>query len=1087
MIIQTAVRRPVAILMVFLGLVLIGFQARQRLSVDLLPSINYPNLTVITNYSDTPADDLTRLVTQPLEEVITGLAGVRRVVSKTREGVSTITVQYEWGTEMDFANLHLREAIDRVAYREDFPAAADRPLILRWDPSARPIAIMVLNGDGPMARMTEFAREVVKPALEQINGVSQAEVIGGAEREILVRPDFDKLRLYGLTMGDLSQALSVANISFPGGRIRKGPLHLPLRILGEFENLDEIRQTEIPAAGPGIIINDVAEVLDTTKEPEGHTLITDREVVSLHLYKEVGENTIETTAEVDKILGILGGQYTELDYRFIYRDADFVQESFQGLWDSLKFGGLLAFLVLFLFLMDWHSPIVVGLAIPVSIMTTFAFLYFADVGLNLMSLGGLSLAAGMLVDNSIVVLENINRHLKLPRQPGDTRATICARAAAEVASPVVAATLTTVAVFFPVIYVPGVAGEFFRDQALTVTISLSISILVSLLLQSMLTAHIKSTMTFIIVMVPVALAVYLGQTLLAEQWAKLWVKLALIAAGGILGAILNIFLEPFVARQADKTGNEEPPRVFRPFNAGFNFVMKRYHGLLEKVLDHKLAFLCVLLVGLAVVAFSATQMRLSFMPDRTRGDFNLALELPAGTPLEATEELSRRLAAFLAPMEEVVTVYSQVGVTEKTLASLKEYSAANTARLRVMLRPSREGRQDLRRVKDRLQPLLEAEEGLIFTYHEEGVGLREILASGEAAFTLGVVAEKGDDALAAAADLLPRLRAIDGLADLEMDRVLGNPTVEVTIDREKALRFDLEPDQLAGELRNRIQGTVATTYNEIEQRIDIAVRLPLDQRYDLPTVLASPVAVGGGKTVPLGSFVLKSTGTPVRELVRRDQRRQITISGDVDGRSVADVWTDVNALLENLDTTEGVAFVTGGEQEEINSSFHDLGYALLLSALLVYMILAAQFESFLDPLIISAVLPIGVGGALLALLLTGQTLNIISLIGMIALLGIAVNDAIVKVATIRRLRGEGRPGRAAILEASSLRFRPIIMTTVTTVLAMIPMGLGLGTGEQMQRPLALTIIGGLSIATLLTLFLTPVVYEMLHRRTDKEY
>jgi HAE1 family hydrophobic/amphiphilic exporter-1 len=1027
MIIQTAVRRPVAILMLFAGLVLIGFQARQRLSVDLLPSINYPNLTVITNYADTPADDLTRLVTQPLEEVITGLAGVRRVISKTREGVSTITVQYEWGTEMDFANLHLREAIDRVSYREDFPAAADRPLILRWDPSARPIAILVLHGDDPMARMTEFAREVVKPALEQINGVSQAEVIGGAEREILVRPDFGKLRLYGLTMENLSTALRVANISFPGGRIRKGPLHLPLRILGEFENLEEIRQTEIPAAGPGITIGDVAEVLDTTKEPEGFTLISDEEVVSLHLYKEVGENTIETTKEVDKILGILGDQYTDLDYTFIYRDADFVQESFQGLYDSLKYGAVLAFLVLFFFLMDWRSPIVVGLAIPVSIMTTFAFLYFADVGLNLMSLGGLSLAAGMLVDNSIVVLENINRHLRLARKAGEDVSDVCARAAAEVASPVVAATLTTVAVFFPVIYVPGIAGEFFRDQALTVTISLLVSIFAALLLQPMLSAHLL------------------------------------------------------------KTPGDRPGMIFRPFENLLNRILNTYHGILERVMDHKVAFLVILLLALGGAGFMGSQMRLSFMPDRTRGDFNLSLELPAGTPLEVTHDLAARLAAFLAPMEEVSTVYSQVGVTEKTLASLKEYSAANTARLRVMLRPSRQGRRDLARVKERLESKLASQEGAIYAFHEEGVGLREILASGEAAFTLGIVAEKSDDAMDAANQLLPRLRKVPGLEDVEMDRVLGNPTVEVTIDREKALRFGLEPEQLAGELRNRIQGTVATTYNEIEQRIDIAVRLPLEQRYDLPQVLASPVAVGEGKTVPLGSFVLQTTGTPVRELVRRDQRRQITIAGDVDGRSMADVWHDVDALLAAADLPEGVAFVTGGEQEEINNSFRDLGYALLLSALLVYMILAAQFESFLDPLIISAVLPVGVAGALVTLTLTGQSLNIISLIGMIALLGIAVNDAIVKVATIRRLRGEGMKGREAIMAASSLRFRPIIMTTVTTVLAMVPMGLGLGTGEQMQRPLAITIIGGLSIATLLTLFLTPVVYEMLHRKTDKEY
>jgi HAE1 family hydrophobic/amphiphilic exporter-1 len=671
--------------------------------------------------------------------------------------------------------------------------------------------------------------------------------------------------------------------------------------------------------------------------------------------------------------------------------------------------------------------VVVGLAIPVSIMTTFAFLYFAGVGLNLMSLGGLSLAAGMLVDNSIVVLENINRHLRLKKGSKTPIGDICANATTEVASPVIAATLTTVAVFFPVIYVPGIAGEFFRDQALTVTISLVVSIFAALLLQPMLSAHIL------------------------------------------------------------KTPKDVPSLLFRPGERAFQAVIRYYHRLLGRVLDHKAAFLLILLIALAGSGVLGMKMRLSFMPDRTRGDFTLAMELPAGTPLEMTFQTASDLAGFLVPMEEVQTVYSQVGVTEKTLASLKDYSSANTARIRVMLRPSRQGRQDMERVKERLQSRLASQEGALFVFSEEGVGLREILASGEAAFTLGVVAEKSEEARIVAEQLLPRLRAIDGLGDVEMDRMMGNPTVEVTIDREKALRFGLEPESLARELRNRIQGTVATTYNEIEQRIDIAVRLPRDQRYDLSKVLASPIAVGDGKTVPLGSFVIQSRGTPVRELVRRDQRRQITISGDVNGRSVADVWHDVDALLAGTEVSEGVAFVTGGEQEEINNSFRDLGYALLLSALLVYMILAAQFESFLDPLIISAVLPVGVAGALLTLFFTGQTLNIISLIGMIALLGIAVNDAIVKVATIRRLRSEGMSGRDAIMEASTLRFKPIIMTTVTTVLAMAPMGLGLGTGEQMQRPLAITIIGGLSIATLLTLFLTPVVYEMLHRRTDKEF
>ncbi len=1027
MIIQTAVRRPVAVLMLFAGLVLIGLKARERLSVDLLPTINYPNLTVITNYADTPADDLTRLVTRPLEEVITGLAGVKSVVSKTREGVSTITVQYEWGTEMDFANLHLREAIDRVAYREDFPAAADRPLILRWDPSARPIAIMVLHGDDPLKHMTEFAREVVKPALEQIHGISQAEVIGGAEREILVQPDFDKLRLYGLTMSDLATALRVANVSFPGGRIRKGPLHLPLRILGEFENLDEIRSTEIPAAGAELTIGDLATVSDGVRDPDGYTLDGKQEVVSLHLYKEIGANTIEATSEVDKVLGILKGQYPGLDYSFIYRDADFVKQSFEGLQTSLIYGAILAFLVLFVFLMDLRSPIVVGLAIPVSIITTFAFLHFTHVSLNLMSLGGLSLAAGMLVDNSIVVIENINRYLS-ERRPGMNVPDLCASATAEVASPVVAATLTTVAVFFPVIYVPGIAGEFFRDQALTVTISLMVSIFVALLLQPMLSAYIL------------------------------------------------------------KAPAEHPSAFFRPFELAFEALRKRYHSLLVATLDHKGRFMMGLVVLFAIAGYLGSRMPFAFMPERTRGDFTLSMELPTGTPLEVTRDAAENIAAFLAPMPEVTTVYSQVGVTEKTLASLKEYSAPNTARIRVMLRPSRHGRRDLAHVRARLQPMLDQQKGADFAYREEGVGLREILSSGEAPFTLGIVAEKSAQALAVADALLPQLQAIAGLEDVQMDRVLGNPAVEVNINRELALRYGLEPDALARELRDRIQGTVATTYNEIEQRIDIAVRLPRDERYDLDKILASPVQVSGGKTVPLGSFITQTTSTPVREIVRRDQRRQITLAGDVNQRSLAAVWKDVDALLDRTKVPDGVAFLTGGEQEEINNSFRDLGYALLLSALLVYMILAAQFESFLDPLIISAVLPVGVAGGLITLDLTGQTLNIISLIGMIALLGIAVNDAIVKVATIRRLRAdEGLGVREAIYRASNLRFKPILMTTLTTVLGMVPMAMGLGTGEQIQRPLAITIIGGLSLATVLTLFLTPVVYELLHSRIDREY
>ncbi|MBD3162644.1 MAG: hypothetical protein GF346_09765, partial [Candidatus Eisenbacteria bacterium] len=397
---RTLIERPIAVSMLFLALVLIGVLSFDRLPVDLLPGIVYPRLTVVTTYEEIPAEDVERLVTRPLEEVVTALTGVRRVVSRSREGVSMITVEYEWGTQMDFANLHLREAIDRVAFREDFPEEAERPLILRWDPTSRPISILVLQGEGDLRERTEFAREVVKPALEQVDGVSQAEVVGGAEREILVQPDPAKLAIYSIDLEAIRQALAFSNVSFPGGKIRRGPLHLSLRIAGEYESLEQIRATEIEReTGASIRVEDVARVLDTVKKPEGVTLLGGEPVVSILLYKEPEANTIQVSERVEEALAVVEEDYGGVGHRFVYRDAEYVRASFSGLVQSILLGAGLAFLVLIFFLRDLRSPIVVGLSIPISILITFGLLYFGKVKLNLMSLGGISLATGMLVDN----------------------------------------------------------------------------------------------------------------------------------------------------------------------------------------------------------------------------------------------------------------------------------------------------------------------------------------------------------------------------------------------------------------------------------------------------------------------------------------------------------------------------------------------------------------------------------------------------------------------------------------------------------------------------------------------------------------
>ena len=1032
---RLVIQRPIAVSMLFLALVLIGALSYWRLPVDLLPSITYPRLTVITSYEDIPAEDLERLVTQPIEEVVTALSGVRRVVSRTREGVSIITVEYEWGTQMDFANLHLREAVDRVAFRDDFPEDAERPVILRWDPLSRPISILTLEGDGDdLQSITEFTREVVKPALQQVDGISQAEVVGGADREILVEPDVEKMSIYGVTVEDIQLALARSNISFPGGKIRRGPLHLSLRISGEYESLKDIEATDIVRVGQSSIrVSDVARVIDTVKEPKGATLVRSQPVVSLLIYKEPDANTIQVAREIDRSLDVLSEDYGDFKYEFVYRDAEYVRASFRGLVQSLIVGACLAFLVLFVFLRDFRSPIVVGVSIPVSITITFAFLYFGNVKLNLMSLGGLSLAAGMLVDNAIVVLENINRHIadrrgKRPKSGEitslDSRRLIAESAVvgtSEVARPVLAATLTTVAVFFPVVYVPGIAGAFFRDQALAVTFSLLVSLGTALLLQPMISARL-------------------------------------------------------LAR-----GDEVPRGLFRLFENIYQAGYRVYHRLLVRSLRHPVALLTILVVALAAAGFVGKNLQRSFMPERTSGDLRAEIELPSGTPLEETIVTVAALADWLDADDDVKTVFSQVGQTDQTLASYKEYTGPNTAQIRVILEPGRGSRQRGLKIQRDFSSKLNAMPGVSYVFHDEGIGLRELLASDEAPFSIGIVSEDPLEAFDVADELMRRLTDDEMMADLHVDRVIGTPNLVVHLDTEEILRSGLDPTRVARELRNRISGVEATTFNEVDQRIDIAVRFPRDQRRDLGGALNAPIRLTTGETVPLRKFISLSEERPLRELTRRNQQRMVTISADLRGGSVDDAWHQARLVAADMDLPTGVRIVEGGERREMVQSFRDLGWAMLLAVLLVYMILAAQFESFVDPMLIAAVLPLGAAGALVTIAITNGSINILSLIGMVALLGIAVNDAIIKVDTMRRLRSEGVDGYEAILMASRLRLRPILMTSATTILAMIPMAIGMGGGEQLQRPLAITIIGGLFVTTALTLFFTPILYQLAHR------
>jgi HAE1 family hydrophobic/amphiphilic exporter-1 len=491
--------------------------------------------------------------------------------------------------------------------------------------------------------------------------------------------------------------------------------------------------------------------------------------------------------------------------------------------------------------------------------------------------------------------------------------------------------------------------------------------------------------------------------------------------------------------------------------------------------------LLALLAGLAVTAFIGSRLDRSLMPERSSGDFRIDLELPAGTPLEETVAASAGFAAWLEADPDVHKVFTQAGRTERTLAAVKDYSGPNTAEVRVILEAGRGGRRKGLRIQREAVERLNAMPGVQYVFQEEGIGLRELLASDEAPFSLGVVADDPMTALEYAEELMHALNDRGVVDDPHTDRVLGTPNLVMRLDAEEIARNGLDPDRLAREIRNRVRGVEATTFNEVDQRIDISVRIPRDERRDLTSALNSPVQLASGETIPLRSFIALNEERPVRELTRRNQQRMVTISAELRRGSLDDAWRETRAIAATLDLPPNVRLVSGGEHNEMVRSFKDLGWAMALAILLVYMILAAQFESFVDPLLIASVIPIGLAGSILAVTFSGGSLNLLSIIGMVALLGIAVNDAIIKIDTMRRLRSDGMDGYEAILEASRLRLRPILMTSATTILAMVPMAIGIGSGEQLQRPLALTIIGGLFLTTALTLFYTPILYKITHR------
>lgn len=1077
------VKRPVTTFMIFLAIVLLGFVSFRELSVDLLPNISYPRLSVVTQYSGVAPEEIETIITRRLEAAVSRIPGLRRVESVSKEGVSYMKLEFSWGTDMDFAMLHTREKLDSVELPED----VEDPTIIPLDPQSKPIMVLSISGEGSLLEIKEFAEELIKPRMEQIEGIGSAEIAGGVEREIQIEVNPQLLALYGLTIQQISGRIDAFNRNLQGGTIKKGRFKYALRVVGEYETVSEIGEISLKTTQErGVIrLKDVAQIIDTIKEREGITRLNGAESIGILVRKASGGNTVKVTQLAREVLDEIHEEYPEIDVMIVSEQAKYIENAISSVFKSILYGGILAFFVLFIFLQDFKTPMIIATVIPISIISTFNLLFFLDISLNIMSLGGLALGVGMLVDNSIVVSESIFRH----RELGKSLQEAALVGTNEVGMAVTASTLTTISVFLPVIYVHGVAGQLFKDQSLTVAFAMLSSLLVSLTLLPVLASRKFGFSKTREDKEPKTETVHLEENTKKSKWRVLaypylGLRFLIVWIFKIISLVLN-FIFNFLAQLFLLIGHylSLPVKpvirlIFRSYNSFYDLFSARYHRILIWSLDNKGKVITVSLLFLMLTFFMATKIPRELMPKPDAFSFEINMKTPVEYSLEQTSEIVEELEIWMKNNETIYATFSQIGIVSG-MEGLNPDISLNSVKIYVELFSAKE----IDNVLEELRIRLDRYPRLNYSIVKEQSTISQLLAFSSAEVGLKI---KGDDLFRLtelADELVAKLSQVPELTDINTSVGEGKPEFLIKIKKEALEKFDISPSEIGTFLVNAVRGNKATEFKELEKKYDVIVRLEQQSRENIETLLDEQLP-HKGTLIPLRELVEYEITKGPNEIRRENQQREVVVTANLKGAKISQVVPKIKEKVAELELPPNYRVEFSGEQEEMTKSFRSLIFAFSLAVLLVYMIMAAQFESLRHPLLILFTLPMGLIGAVWALLITGQTLNVISIIGMVVLAGIVVNDAIVKVDYTNQLRKRGLAVREAIMEASRVRLRPILMTTVTTALGLFPMSLGLGKGAELQQPLAISVIGGLMLSTFLTLILIPLAYEMAEKRTS---
>lgn len=1013
-----SVNRKITVLMLTLIVCLFGIIAFVRIGIDMMPELEYPFVSVVTSYEGVASEDIENQITKPIEETVSTVKRVSSIRSISKEGVSVVMVEFEWGTLLDFAAQDVR---DKISWITDYlPEEADTPLVVKFNMSDSPILFYGVTGMEDTIKLRQYLNDNVKGRIERLDGVAICWIAGGLEREINVLVDRDRLRAYSLSLNQVIETLKRENLNVSAGHVTRGYTEYLVRTMGEYKSLEPIANTIVSMHnGTPIYVKDIARVEDTHKEIRSYTRTNRKDSLVVMILKQSGANTVTV---IDRVKAVLDEIKDELPKGVTFHPVIDFSRIIKKVVKRTNFnaiqGGILAILVILFFLGSWRPTLIISLAIPLSVVTTFLGIYGLGYTFNIMTLGGLALGIGMLVDNAVVVIENTFRHLD---ELGKDRNEAAKVGATEVGMAITASTLTTMAVFFPMVLTSGIAGKLSRPLALTVCLALLASLFVSLTIVPMI-----------------------ASTLLK-------------------------------GRRRDESGPGPGRSRFEP-------IRNVYRRSLGWALRHRKTVIAATLLLFAGSVYMVPSLGFEFMPKQDIPILSMMAKMPVGTNLEETNRVIGNIEDILFDQPEIQYAALVIGLTETSKMDLAwgmGTADVNEAQIMAKLVDKEDRIRLADEITDAIRERLPKVKGAEFTF----IDLGEMMmgAGSESPVEVKIFGKELSVLKGVGASIAEACRDIPGLRDVELSLKDTKPEIRIKVDREKAARLGLTVGAIGRTVKEAFLGIVASRYRIGGDEYDLRVRLQDLDRNSISDIRNINIPSPLGHQIPLYQVAEIEFGRGPVEITREDQERKVTVKANTFGRDIGSIVEDIKKRVTNIRLPEGYFVKYGGRYQDMEEAFSGLLWALVVAIMLVYMIMAAQFESLLTPFVIMFTVPLGFIGVVAGLLAFGRTLSVPALMGIMILTGIAVNNGIVMIDYVNRLRKRGMEFGEAIVEGAAVRVRPILVTAVTTILGMLPMALSHTEGAELRAPMAIAVASGLLFSTFLTLFIIPIAYSIVHR------